>query len=116
MGRGPGRDPLRSHQVGHLFGLQQAAILLHHIDVATQHDPPFPGEVLGLAGRGHHALIGIEDAHIARGRDHARGLVGPLHIRFDAHEPGGNGRANRGLAGATGGDRAGAALSRVLGR
>ena len=71
------------HQVHNSFRPDQIAPLLNDVHIAAEHDPVFLAEVLGLAGGGHDPLIGIHNAHIARGRDHAGELIGALLIRFN---------------------------------
>ena len=59
------------------------AIGLDHIHIATEHNPPFLGVVLGLTGCCHDPLIGVDDPDIAGGRNNPCGVVGLLQIGFD---------------------------------
>ena len=67
-------------------GTDALAIGINHIHVAGEHQPAFLREILGLAGGGHHAAIGIFDAHVASGRHHTRTVVGLLGIGFNRHQ------------------------------
>ena len=59
------------------------AVGLDHIHITTEDNPPFLGVVLGLTGRCHNPLIGVNDADIARGRDNPCGVVGLLQVGFN---------------------------------
>jgi hypothetical protein len=78
-----GNQAFTIHEVHHPFRSDQIAPLLNDVNIAAEHHPVFLAEVLGLAGGGHDPLIGVHDAHIARGRDHAGELIGALLIRFN---------------------------------
>jgi hypothetical protein len=81
-----GSQAFTIHEVHHPFRPDQIAPLLNDVHIAAEHHPVFLAEVLGLAGGGHNTLIGIHNAHIARGGDHACELIGALLIRFNCDQ------------------------------
>lgn len=84
---GKSQQPLSVEQIDDLIRPQSLTIAVDDVDIATQHEPPLSGVVLGLPRRGHHAAIGVGDAHIANGGDNACHVVSLLLIRFDGDEP-----------------------------
>jgi hypothetical protein len=61
------------------------AIAIDYVDIATEDETTFLAEILGLAGGGHHALLGIGNSNIADGSDDPSAVVGLLAIGLNAH-------------------------------
>ena len=64
------------------------AVVLHHIHIAAQNDALFAAEVLGLTPCRHQTAVGMQEAHIAAGRDHTGLTVGGLLIRLQRQQAG----------------------------
>jgi hypothetical protein len=97
-------NALAVEEIDKPFGADALAIAIDYIDIATEDETTFLAEILGLAGGGHHALLGIGNSNIADGSDDPSAVVGLLAIRLNAHHAivANNGRNRGGWRGSWG--------------
>jgi hypothetical protein len=77
-------NPFAVEKIDEPLGTDALAIAIDDIHITTEDETAFLAEILGLAGCGHHALLGIGDADIADGRHDPSAIIGLLAIGLNA--------------------------------
>ena len=82
-------DALVVHPVVDALGPDRMAVALDHVHIAAEDHQTLLAEILGLAGCRHNPLVGVDDANVACGGDHAGAVVGLLQVGFNRDQTGG---------------------------